>query len=150
MIPDCQQARAIQYTSGRSLGVESSPPNRRFRGWSSPNTNFFYESKSEQTFLFLRFWWQFVLPTLQMILRKKKFIKKKKIKILLSNFFINFLESSETHHDLVASKIKVTLNFSSNYDNLWWYLGQFSMNFEINIAKFGKLFFYRFQNIVHI
>ena len=62
---------------------------------------------------------------------------------------ILFLESFETHFDLVANKIEAKLNFSSNHCHLWWYCncGQFVKNCEYEIdyfwkkkKKIGKLF----------
>ena len=56
---------------------------------------------------------------------KKNVMKKKIVKMFISNFFFISLESSETHIDLVASKFGVKLIISSNFSHLWWYFGHF-------------------------
>ena len=66
---------------------------------------------------FILFWWIFF------------FLKK-----FVNSFFFIFIESSETHLELVTSKIGAKLNY------LWWYCGKFSMNFEYEIDHFSKKF----------
>ena len=74
-------------------------------------------------------------------------------------FLIIFLESSETHFDLVASKMGAELNFSLNYShgNLDIYCGQFSNDFEYKIDHSKKPLntivlwrFERFQRVFSI
>ena len=60
----------------------------------------------------------FVLYTFQVILRKIKKMSEKKLskkfcQHFFEHFFSIFLKYSETHFDLVASKIGAKLNFSS-------------------------------------
>ena len=82
---------------GAPGGWQSPPRTGGFRGGRAPR----------KTFLFSDFNKINKLHVSQMILRKKK---KKSTKIFFAKFLFIFIESSETHFDLVVSKIGVKLN----------------------------------------
>ena len=55
-----------------------------------------------------------------------------------------FFESSETHFDLITSKIRAKLNVSLNFGHLRWYCGKFSKNRK-NCIGFRTLCIFLFQ-----
>ena len=60
-------------------------------------------------------------------------------------FIFIFSESSETHFDLVPSKIRAKINFSSNYGNL---CRKFSKNFDFKIDYISEIKNRKNQKIV--